>query len=290
MPDYNYDESFLRDRVNSGPDKNRERTMDQWFAAAQQGDQNALQQLANMAGVSGTGQGWATADARNYDKMLLAKLSGGQYTPQYDQAHDGGSLMHTLGGVLKVAAPLAGMAIPGVGALGAMAIGAGGSALGGAASGDKFNLLKTLGAGAAAAGGNKLFGNGFGSGSTNWGFGSTPSGGGGGMPGTGTQSMPGAAPGASGGQSTLGKLGSFFGDNAGKILGGGAALGGFLDARNQQKSAADFNNQMLDLKREQLDMAKQDYASRAPLRNTAIQRLGAMASGPLGSSIYGKAA
>jgi hypothetical protein len=128
---YDYDENFLRDRVSGGPDKNRAHTMDQWFAAAQAGDQNALQQLANMGGVSGTGQGWATADARNYDKMLLAKLSGGQYTPEYDQAHDGGNFMHSLGGVLKVAAPLAGMAIPGVGALGAMAIGAGGSALGG---------------------------------------------------------------------------------------------------------------------------------------------------------------
>jgi hypothetical protein len=75
-----------------------------------------------------------------------------------------------------------------------------------------------------------------------------------------------------------------------RSLAAAAALGGYLDNRSQQKSAADFNNQMLDLKREQLDMAKQDYAQRAPLRNTAIQRLGAMASGPIGSSIYGKAA
>jgi hypothetical protein len=117
---------------------------------------------------------------------------------------DGGGFMHSLGGVLKVAAPLAGALIPGVGMVGAGLIGGLGSAAGGAMQGDKFNALKTLARRRRGRGaGNKLLGNGLGSGSTNWGFGSTapreltPGAPGGTTPGSGgagSSGAPGASP------------------------------------------------------------------------------------------------
>lgn len=55
------------------------------------------------------------------------------------------------GSILKVLAPAAAALIPGLGPIAAGAIGAGGSALGGAISGDPFNLLKTVIAGAVPA-------------------------------------------------------------------------------------------------------------------------------------------
>jgi hypothetical protein len=178
---YNYSDSQVTKRASSGgKDGSRKAQADQLFAQATQpphdDDAYALQKLEDFSGVSHPGEmGWATADARNYGKMLLGRLDP-SFQPQYDKAHDGGfSLGHTLGGILKVAAPVAGALIPGLGTLGAMAVGGLGSAAGGVLSGDKFNLGKTLGAAGAAAAGNNLLGNGLGGGTTNLGFGSTPS-------------------------------------------------------------------------------------------------------------------
>jgi hypothetical protein len=162
MP-YNYTSKELTERASGGgKDPERKATADRLYAAALKGDQSALYQLLDFVGGQGdptAGNEWATADARNYGKMLLGQMSP-DYTPQYDKANDGS---FGIGDFLKIAAPIAGMAIPGIGTLGALAIGAGGSALGGALSGDKFDFMKTLMAGGAAAGGNKLLGNGLGS-------------------------------------------------------------------------------------------------------------------------------
>lgn len=305
MPEYS--EDFLRKRASSGgKDSSRKQTADRLFAQATQppheDDQAALYQLARFSGVANPGkEGWATADARNYGKMLLSKANP-NYAPEYDEAHDGSfNLGKTLGGIAKVAAPLAGALIPGVGTLGAMAIGAGGSALGGALSGDKFDLGKTLMAGGAAAAGNKLLGNGLGGGSSNWGFGSSPN-----IPDapdihamgsqtytpTGKPYIPAehvaGAPGHPGGESIWDKLGTFAKQNPGKIA--QTALGGlgYLDARAQQKNAAAFNNAQLELKKRQLGMAEQDYNARSGMRNAIYSRLGQMAQSPASSSVYGR--
>jgi hypothetical protein len=166
MPDsYNYTDAEIRDRVHSGKDANRAKTIDQWYEAAKAGDQNALQQLQRMGDFDGAGgNGWATPDARNYDRMRLQEL--GIDTGGYQKKGDGGGFMGSLGDVLKIAAPIAAMAIPGIGMVGAGAIGALGSAAGGALKHEKFDPLKTLEAGAAGAVGNRLLGNGLGSGSS----------------------------------------------------------------------------------------------------------------------------
>lgn len=302
MPTYNYSDEEIRKNVGSGKDAERARKADTLMSKATQpphdDDAQALQQLIRLGGDDSTG-GFATNDARNYVRMLLAKAGGPQM--EYSEQRDGGGFLGSLGDVLKVAAPIAGMAIPGVGMLGAGLIGAGGSAAGGMLKGEGFNPLKTLAAGGAAAAGNKLLGNGLGSGVSNTMFGSGPK-----IPGapdiramgdqghtpTGkpydpTAPVAGAAgrPGGSDG-GVLGKLGSVPWD---KIGAGAAGLGSMIANRQQNGAAADFANAQLELKKRQLDMAEKDYASRAPLRNMAISRLGQMASKPMGSSIYGRA-
>lgn len=289
---YDYSDSYVTDRAShGGKDANRKATMDQWFAAAQHGDPQAIQELENMAGMSGTGQGWATADARNYDKMLLGRLGiGGQ--PQYDQAHDGSfNPVHALGSAMKFAAPFAGL-IPGVGLPLGAALGAGGSALGGALHGDKFNLGKTLLAGAAGGAGSYLMG-----GEGFHGIGGAPGrlgslfGIGGhnaataGIAGTGTQSMPGVAgaaatggggAGAGGALGTLDRIGSLAGKYGPMVMGGLGVIG----AGKAQSHANALTDQAV-------QGSMQDWQSRAPVRARAQQlMLGPMPQAPnLNSSL-----
>lgn len=248
------------------------------LARARAGDQAAARQLQAAASAGG----WRP-DHRNAAIDAYNELTPGTEGDLEHMKNPHGFLGDFgkgLGSVLKVAAPIAGMAIPGLGWLGGAALAGGGSALGGALHGDKFNPWKTLLAGGAGAAGQKL----------NLGqriFG------GGGMPNatpasslsragaTGTlQGAPGTEP------DFLSKLGGFATQHPGDIAKAGLGLAGFLDARSQSKNAAQFGNEQLKLRQHQLDMAEQDYASRAPLRQSVMARLGSMASGPMGSSIY----
>jgi hypothetical protein len=252
-----------------------------------------MMKLVQLAGDDSTG-GWATNDARNYTRMTLDKIGGPHM--DYSEARDGGGFFKGLGSVLKIAAPIAGALIPGVGTLGAMAMGSLGSAAGGALHGDKFNLGKTLMAGGAAAAGNNLLGNGLGGGGTNLGFGShanLPAGPSAETLNAGTQAagLP-AAPAPSGGPSTLfGKLGGAFQTNGKfdpmKAMSAGAAGLGFMDARKQAAAANKFNNARLQQLQHQSQLAEQDYMARSPMREAAYSRLAQLARQPMGSSIYG---
>lgn len=293
-----YSAGFVKDRVKSGKDANRAATVDKLAAQASQppheDDAAAMRQLTQLAGDDSTG-GFATNDARNYARMQLANIGGPQMG--YSEAKDGGGLLsgigHGLGSLLKIAAPIAGMAIPGLGPLAGAAIAAGGSAAGGMLHGDKFNLGKTLLAGGAGAAGqalnvSKLAG----------------IGGGGGIPAApsagalnsaaAASGMPAAAGAAAPGGGILSKIGGAFAGQDGKpdlqkILGTGAAVGGFIDARRQQGAANKFNNARLQQLQRMSGMAEQDYAARGPIREAAYSRLARLGQGPIGSSIYGRA-
>jgi hypothetical protein len=92
-----------------------------------------------------------------------------------------------------------------------------------------------------------------------------------------------AATGGGGGPVTgvLGKIG------LGNIAKAGIAGAGMLDSRAQRQAAERMSNSRLDLYNRQLGMAEQDYASRAPLRNTALERLGTLMQRPSPNAIYG---
>lgn len=289
MPDPStYTPEYIAQRVGSGKDKNRAATNSRLAAqATQPPHEDDAAAMAQLTALSRNDGGWATMDAKNDARLKLSQIQGG--TPEYGKANDGGGLMgslkQALGSILKIGAPIAGMAIPGLGPLFGGLVAGGGSALGGALHGDKFNLGKTLLAGGAGAVGqaanvSKLAGLGGGGGTAA----STP-----------VAGVPGAvtsAPGGGGG--ILSKLGGLFNGadgktDIGKIVGTGAAGLGFLDARKQNAASDRFNNSRMDLLRGQLGMAEQDYAARAPIRNAAYGRLAKLASGPIGSSIYGRA-
>jgi hypothetical protein len=284
MP-YNYDDAYLRERASSGgKDPGRMRTAEQLAAAARGGDQAALSRLLDFTGGPGDptpGNEWATADARNFGKMLLRDIIP-DYQPVYDKAHDGSfSLGKTLGGVLKVAAPIAGALIPGVGMLGAAAIGGLGNLGGQALQGGKINFGQSLLSGALGAGGNALLGNGLGAGSSGWlgsaGQGAQALGGAGQLgaqgvmaPGGGTLGAVGT-PGIASGGGVFGKLGGFLGGADGKIglndilsgvgmIGGGISAAGAQDRANDQREAA-------------ISGATQEWQQRAPMRDLAQQQL-----------------
>lgn len=297
---YNYSAAQVTKRAGSGgKDAGRMHTIDRLVAQATQPPHeddaqavDAIKSLGGIPGGSGFDQagnptsGFATADARNYAKLALSRLDP-SYSPEYQQANDGSfSLGKTLGGVLKVAAPIAGALIPGVGTLGSLAIGSLGNAGGNLLQGNGFDLKGALLSGAAAAGGNALLGNqGF------RGLGGIPQrlGIGGGAPGAvgnATQSMAGAAsaaPSAAPG-GILAKLGGL-----GGVAKAGIGAAALLDSRAQRKAAERMANSRLDLYNRQLGLAEQDYQSRAPLRNAALQQLGTLAGRPVRSSIYGAA-
>jgi hypothetical protein len=60
-----------------------------------------------------------------------------------------------------------------------------------------------------------------------------------------------------------------------------------MDSRAQRQAAERMANARLGMLNRQLGMAEQDYASRAPLRNNALQQLGTLAQRPMSSAIYG---
>jgi hypothetical protein len=285
MP-YNYDDAFLRERASSGgKDPGRMKTAERLAAEARAGNQQSLLALINLSGGPNDpdpSDNWATADARNYGKMLLRDIMP-DYQPTYDKAHDGSfSLGKTLGGVLKVAAPIAGALIPGVGMLGAAAIGGLGNAGGQLLQGGKFNLGQSLLSGALGAGGNALLGNGLGAGSSGWLGAAKPAAQaiGGAAQGLGPAGVmaPGggtigsvATPGISSGSGVFGQLGGFLGGADGKlglndILTYGGMIGGGISAANAQDQANE-------LRKAALQGAQQEWQTRAPLRNAAQQGL-----------------
>jgi hypothetical protein len=284
-----YSDEFLRKRVSSGPDKGRATYANGLADRARAGDQAAIAELAWRSGIAPDPNpndhegAWATADAKNYGQMLLRDVAPG-YNPQYQPAHDGGGLLsgigHTLGSVLKIGAPIAGALIPGVGTLGAGLIGGLGNSAGQLMSGGHFNPLQALGAGAGAAAGNRLLGNGLGSGSSNWGFGSSQ-----GIPGM-PGGAPGGAPGGQGGAMGPGGVMAPGGGVAGAVGQGQGLLDRFggigsllqkygplalgaAGAFNQasQTSGADH------LREAATQGALQDWQSRAPARARATSML-----------------
>lgn len=161
------------------------------------------------------------------------------------QPHRSGlsDLGHVVGSVLKVAAPLAGF-IPGIGIPLGAALAAGGSAAGGALHGDKFNLGKTLLAGAAGAGGAALSGaGGAASAGTAAGQTAVPSGLGGAAN---TAAFANAAPLAAGSAAAssapgiLGKIGGFVSGNPGKAARLGFGALGAIQGSQQQGKADDL--------------------------------------------------
>jgi hypothetical protein len=274
---YNYSDQFIRERASSGgKDPGRQRTADELFAQAKAGDPAALLRLQYLSGVkddpaTAAKEGWATADARNYGKMLLGQMGQG-YTPQYDQAHDGSfQPLHAIGGVLKVAAPFAGL-IPGVGPMIGAGLAAGGSALGGALHGDRFNLLDTALAGGAGYLGGKL--NPFGSHAASYGAGATPGLGnmtqsGPGVLGTGAglPTDPGMSAGGGGGG---GFLNTLFGGGGGGILDKALQYGlPILGAAGEAHRQHEADQMMQDAYRQ----SQAEWLARQPLRDFSQQQI-----------------
>jgi len=296
MPNYT-NEQVTKRASGGGKDAGRMHTIDRLYAQATQPPHEddaaaigAIKSLSGVAGGSGLDQsgkateGFATADARNYGRMRLAQLDP-SYQASYDQANDGSfKPLHALGGALKFASPFASL-IPGVGIPLAAGLGFAGNSAGSLMKGEGLDLGGSLakgiigGAGAAALGGQGFKG-----------LGGIPQrmglGGGASAAGNATQAMPGVAAAAAGGAPSglvgaLGKIG------VGNIAKAGIAGAGILDSRAQRKAAERMANAQLGIRQGQLDMAEQDYASRAPLRNAALQKLGTLATRPMGSTVYG---
>lgn len=267
------------------PDKKRMKEMDKLAKKAAAGDQAALLRLQALSGYDAKKEGGlngvdpyadlrddfkgafgkqntgaATADAQNYARMLVADLTGSE-VPNYLPPKDA-YIGDTIGKVLKIAAPIAGALIPGVGMLGAAAIGAGGNALGQYAGTGKVNIGQAALSGGLAAGGNALLGNGLGSTAAQGGaVGYTP-----------TSVVEGAAGAGSGGAAGLptalgkglslnGVLGTL-GKAAPLIAGGMGAIG-----------AGKLGSQAEDLRNQAARIALTDYQGRKPFRDAALEGL-----------------
>lgn len=306
MPNYS-DQQVQKRASSGGKDPGRMHTIDRLYQQATQPPHEddaaaigAIKSLSGVPGGSGLDQagkpteGFATADARNYGKMMLSRLDP-SYTPSYDQANDGSfKPLHALGGIAKVAAPFAGM-IPGVGIPLAAGLGALGNTAGNLMQGNGFDLKGALLSGAAGAAGSALTG-----GQGFKGLGGIPQrmGISGGLPAApspaaiqGAAAASGvAAPAASGGAGgVMGAIGNGISKlgGLGNVVKGGVAVGGFLDSRAQRHAAERMANARLGVNQQQLRMAEDEYNSRAPLRNAALTRLGALAAKPPVSSLYG---
>lgn len=272
-------ETILKN-MQDPPDAKRRKDLEALAAKARAGDASALERLHVLAALPGyeekygKGYGAGTRDSRNFARYLLERDFGedlNYLSPGDKYAGD------DLGAVLKVAAPILGATIPGVGLLGAAAIGAGGTAAGDYASRGRVDLKNALLAGTLSAAGNSILGNGLGS--TNA---ALP-----GVPGTtaaatGPAGMGGSAASAAGASSVLGAAGKAksFGDAISKygplILAGA----GTIDAAGRHAQADQYRKQAL-------DMAMQDYASRAGARDQAMGRvLAPLPTRPDLSAIY----
>ena len=273
------DESTILKNLSDPPDAQRKKDMDKLAQQAAAGDTAALLRLQALSGIDPKKEGFgtdpyadlraqfkstygtsnpgaATSDSQNYARLLVSQLTGqpaaGYLKPNDAYAGD------DIGKVLKVAAPVAGALIPGVGLLGAAAIGGLGNAAGQYAATGKIDPKQALASGALAAAGNKALGNGLGS----------------------TGGSAGAAAGAGGGSSL--PADGITGGGGGGLLRGGGLLGtglglddiqkygplvlgglGAIDAANQSATADKYRGQAL-------QYATQDYNARAPVRQAAI--------------------
>lgn len=281
LPDLSPD--VILKNMSDPPDKKRKRNLDKLAARAKAGDANALERLHVLGALPGyedkygKGYGAGTRDGRNYARYLLETQFGedlNYLTPGDAYAGD------DIGGVLKVLAPLAGAAIPGIGFLGAAAIGAGGTAAGDLAATGDVNLKNALIAGTLSGAGNSLLGNGLGS--TNASLG--------GVPGT-TTAATGPA-GMGGSAATAGSAGT-----AGGVLGTGIKAKGVGDAIAKYGplalgamgtiDAAGRYNRADRLTQQQLDLLKRDWESRSGARSAALEQvLGAMPTRPDLSPMY----
>jgi hypothetical protein len=278
MPSYSRD--FILDRVKDKKDAGRAAKTDKLIAQATQppheDDAAARSQLLQLAGDDSTGA-WATNDARNYTRMRLSEAGLSDQLPEqfrgYSEAKDGRfSLGKAFGDFLEYAAPIAAMAIPGVGPLAAAGIAAAGTTAGRAISGDPFSLKSTLLSGAGGAGGNLLLG-GQGLGGISGipgrlGLGGAGASAGGAPAGLGPQGImaPGGGTigavgqGAAGSGFSLGK-GLDFLERYGPLAVGG--LSAYQSAKDQSAANA--------LRERGIKMAEQDYAAREPFRTRATE-------------------
>jgi hypothetical protein len=288
-PGYQYSDferEIIKRAQSGGKDPGRMATADKLAARAKAGDQAALQELIGLSQSNG---GWATNDAVNYGRLKLRELGfnmqgldeGGGYVEPRDGAF---SLGKTLGGALKIAAPIAGALIPGVGWLGAAAIGGLGNAGGQLLQNGRVNVGQSLLSGALAGGGNALLGNGLGAGSSGMlgsaGQGAQALGGaasaGGAPAGLGPQGImaPGGGaigavgtPGIASGGGVFGQLGGLFGGADGKF-GLGDALGLF-GTIGSGIHAANLQDEARDQRRAAIEGATNEWNSRAPLRQAS---------------------
>jgi hypothetical protein len=267
------------------------------LAKAKAGDPEA----ARLLYIAAHPGGWRP-DHRNAAIDAWNEFSPGtaQDLPHMKNPHKG--VGGFLGGVMKVAAPFAGL-IPGVGPLLGAGLAAGGSALGGALSGDKFSLLDTALAGGAGYMGGKW--NPFGSKASAGlqaasGLGNaTQSGVGAGqgalsqignagigaLPESAYQAFPGIAgggtppwldPGMSGGPMGGGRGGG--GGILDRVLGGGGGGGGWLDKALQYGipliggiSSANRQHEADQMMQNAIAGANQEWGARQPLRDFSMQ-------------------
>lgn len=260
------------------------------------GDTNQISSIFYRAGLnpdgtpsaftstSGGQDPQAEAIYRAYaQKLIDAGINPGQGTAwkghSHNFFHEAGN---TLGSIAKIAAPIAAMAIPGLGPLAAAGLAFGGNELGNVLTG--HNAMKSLpGAlesGAAAGGGRFLMGK----------LGSMLGGGGAGGDMSNVTSfdangnpIPATDMGGSGGLGSklLGGIGDFFKDkngniDFGKILGLGGTAAGLIGQIGQQHANERLMNQYLNMAQGAYNTSAQDYANKAPLRNAAFAKLGSM--------------
>lgn len=297
----NMSRSEVAERMQDPPDAARKKDLDRLARKAMAGDPAALLKLRRQAALPGygrnvggdqpTGYGLATRDARNYARRLIQDVTG----EDIDYVKPGDAYVgDTLGKIAKFAAPLAGMLIPGVGLLGAAAIGAAGNAGGQYLERGKINPLQVGLAGAAGAAGNALLGNGLGAGGTGMLGGSAPGGIGaaGGAAGavnpiTGYATTPvvegAAGAGAAGAVGAAGSGGKLLGlgtpswSDVGQI--GLGAYGTYENARRQAEADR--------LRGKALDLTMDDWKTRDPVRQAALQKIMApMSARPDLSAIY----
>ncbi len=266
-----YSDEFIRDRVDSGKDKERAQLMDGLAVRAKAGDQGAMQELVRLSQES------ATMDVKNYGRMLLRDFAP-EFSTGYGKANDGGGFFGSVQSVgadlLKYGAPIAAGFIPGIGPIAAGAIAAGGNTAGRALQGDPFSLKSALLSGAAGYGGNALMGgqglNGVSGIPGRLGIGG--GGGAGSQVGNMTQSMggglsagPGAASGAGAGAFSTAAGGGGGGGVLAALSKYGPLAMGALGAVGSYQDNAKAN----DLRERGIRMAEQDYAGRQPFRDNA---------------------
>lgn len=269
-------EKEILKNLSDPPDAKRKKDMDKLAAKAAAGDTSALLRLQALSGYDAKKEGLAadpyadlraqfkqqygtsnpgaaTSDSQNYARYLVGNLTGKPAT-DYLKPNDA-YIGDDIGKILKVAAPIAGALIPGVGWLGAAAIGAGGNAAGQYAATGKIDPKGALVSGGLAAAGNKALGNGLGSGSTGT-LGAAGVGGASSLPGDASGAMP-----SSGGSSGLNLGGLNLGAKDIATLGLGAL--GAVDAAHQSAEADK-------LRARGLQYATDDYNQRAPIRTAAL--------------------